>query len=294
MIYDINELDDRAQRMKVCWDKANNFYNTFAGDFLETAKALQSGRYGNDWTVAKWLFIKIGVWEKSVLALLKAHQNTLAGEQREMIEAAKKEQQRKNAEERQAKRLAAAQAKARRAAEKAQEQQAKVVAEAQAKALREADQQAREEQKKLAEAEQKRTRKNANSRKNYAQRRKTALAASQTAAKATTEQAMIAVVHSANPRAAILLKECVEIERTNRIELGCRYAELQQLCSDKQLGVNPETGKPWFWGAWCKENIKRSRRDIARCILEFLGHNVPKNSEPENVVPFAFPKQALL
>jgi hypothetical protein len=35
----------------------------------------------------------------------------------------------------------------------------------------------------------------------------------------------------------------------SRIELGRRYPEMQEIVNNKQAVINPETGKPWFWGA---------------------------------------------
>jgi len=278
MIRDIKELDDKSQRMRVTWDKANNYFNTFSGDLLEVADALSSGRYGNDWTLSKWLLIKVGIFERSTLTILKAHQNALADDQREKLAARERERARERAAAQAAAEAAAREAAATRARERA----AALAAAAEARAQRERERQARE-------AEKKRQKAAAASRTSYKKRRDAATAAAREAArKAAEEAARKAAAKAAqaaaqtNPRLGVLLAECAQIEKTSRVELGRRYAEMREIVEAQHAGINPATGEPWLWDAWREVLLQRSWRDTHDCIAQFMQF---VNDDSDNVVP---------
>ena len=83
MIYSITDRDDDAARMKVCWKKMDNFLRTFAIDYFRAEKEFADGKYGSDWPFRRWLLLKVGVAEDSVLTALKAREHALADAQRE-------------------------------------------------------------------------------------------------------------------------------------------------------------------------------------------------------------------
>lgn len=118
MIEDINELDDLGARMKVAWKKANNYFVLFAEDYRRAKVIIASGRYGHSVNIDQWLTKNVGVFESTVLAKIKAHQRSLAGETREWVlteEIQNKKQKRLRAEAIKAERIAA---RAKKQAEK--------------------------------------------------------------------------------------------------------------------------------------------------------------------------------
>jgi hypothetical protein len=66
------------------------------------------------------------------------------------------------------------------------------------------------------------------------------------------------------------LNACTEIERKSRVELGKEYTALRELAHKGLLGKNPK-GRLWGFKPWCETYIKKSHRDIYRCIDEY--HN---------------------
>ena len=91
-----------------------------------------------------------------------------------------------------------------------------------------------------------------------------------------------------NEAAVPYLMACAETERKSRIELGQQYQALKDLADQRLLGRNPQ-GKHWFFTSWCAVYIRRSRRDILKCITEFHesknGASCPISPD-ENVVQF--------
>lgn len=275
MIDDIKELDDLAHRMGVMWDKANNFYVSFAGDLLKVSEALQSSRYGNDWTLAKWLFVKAGMFEKPIMMILKAHQNAIAEEDREKLEMIERDRKHAVRAAKEEARIAAAKATAIKTVER---EVARIAAETAAAEKAEADRVAKEARDKAERDSQKekgKERKRVRDR-DYRKRRNAATA------KARASAAVLATAE--NPRLNALLSECYQLERLTRVELGRRYAEMQEIVNNRRAGLNRMTNKPWFWGAWCEAHIKRSRQDVGKCIKDFLSHSCDKTSD--NVVHF--------
>jgi hypothetical protein len=97
MIYDIRDLDDTAQRLNVAFAKASNYWNTFAQDFFRIRAEFAAGKYGSDWTFARWLALKAGLFEESTLAMLRAHEGALAAAERAQVRAAQDEKRRDRA-----------------------------------------------------------------------------------------------------------------------------------------------------------------------------------------------------
>jgi hypothetical protein len=94
MIYDIRDLDDAGQRLRVSFAKAGNYWNTFAQDFFRIRDEFAAGKYGSDWTFARWLALKAGLFEESTLAMLRAHEGALAAAERAQVRSAQDEKRR--------------------------------------------------------------------------------------------------------------------------------------------------------------------------------------------------------
>jgi flagellar biosynthesis GTPase FlhF len=171
-----------------------------------------------------------------------------------------------------AKRKTDAEVRARKAEERQQKETIRETALAEKRARQEA-----------AELERERRRRNKAARESYHERKERALTAHQQQQKAAAADAI------ENPRVKILLAECQEIEKTSRIELGRRYAELQDIVNSGQLGKNPATGRAWAWTTWAEKYIEKSRSDIHRCITEFVssGDNFHEEIVDSNVVPLS-------
>ena len=97
MIYDIRDLDDTGQRLRVSFAKASNYWNTFAQDFFRIRDEFAAGKYGSDWTFARWLALKAGLFEESTLLMLRAHERALAAAERAQVRAAQDEKRRDRA-----------------------------------------------------------------------------------------------------------------------------------------------------------------------------------------------------
>lgn len=272
MIHDIADLDDIGQKLRITWKKANDFMASFARDYFIVAQELKSGKYGNDWNMAKWSAHKIGVFESSIVRRLKAHADALADDERQERDRVEAEQQRAKQVKRQAQQAEKEQKQQARQAEKElklQVQQAEKIEADQRRIAKEAERQAEEAAKKREKA-------NAKARDTYHERKQAAL---------VKVKESLPVVD--NPRAAALLAKADGIERKSRVELGEIYAELQELALNKQLGINPATGKYWAWTPWSKAHITRSYQDIHKCIVEYIASC--DYSHDETVVPFAKP-----
>jgi len=269
MIHDIKELDDIAHRMGVMWDKANNFYVSFTGDLLAVKTALESGRYGSDWTLAKWLFIKAGMFQKPIFTVLKAHQNSMAEEHREKLALADRDRQLVVREDKVAEKRAARLTAA----------QARVVASQQRLEIAQAEQKARELERDIRIAQ-----KAALAAVKEPSRRRKPKPKPNRRKPAVKAKIAVAVSTEVNPRLAALLVECSYFEKDNRTALGRRYVEMKDIVTNKkQAGIDPSTGNRWFWEAWCKAHIEgRGPRDIRKCMEAYR-----RNGRfSENVVAF--------
>jgi len=272
MIKDIKELEPEAAVLRVEWTKAHNYWATFTRRFLAVKRRFDAGEYGSDWTMSRWLWIHAKLNERQIMDMLKVFERALADEERVQVQIENERIARE-------KRRAAAQAKATRAAQKAEKRRQR---EAELAAKCEASE-AKRIAKEAAEADKKRLQRNKASRKYYRKTRDAALAAREEQERIAAAEA-IAADTQVNPRAAVLLAEIDQIEKVNRVELGRRYAELQAMSNNNQLGLNPKTNKHWGWGAWCEVHIRRSVRDIYQCIEEFVRSS---HKHSDNIVPLA-------
>ena len=82
---DVSELDQTARLLQVSWNKANNYYVSFAKSFLETKKRFDSGEFPG-WTYAMWLGQKAGLMESQVLKQLKNFNNVISGDDNRSID----------------------------------------------------------------------------------------------------------------------------------------------------------------------------------------------------------------
>jgi hypothetical protein len=67
---------------------------------------------------------------------------------------------------------------------------------------------------------------------------------------------------------AKLLANCEKIEKTSRVDLGEQYAAMKEIVDSGQAGKDAD-GKLWVWTRWAKFYIKRSERDIRKCVDEY-------------------------
>lgn len=278
---DIEELDDTAQRLRVSWRKANNYYASFAREMLEVKQAIDSGAYGSEWTFSKWMLKKAGLFENQVMAQLRVFSRVIAAENRDKIEAENRRAiaEKKAAAEREAaaRRTAAAEKRAaaaeRRAVKEHQKRQkAAFLAEqrASAAAAKQDAQDAKKHRGAKAREEQRNQARREYKRRWDQERKQKAMAA---AVPATSDNAEL----------ARLLDECRGIEKTCRIDLGRRYAAMKLIVETQQAGKDAN-GKHWTWLKWAKLHIQRSREDIWKCIQEHVAScNI---SHDENVVMF--------
>jgi hypothetical protein len=58
---DISELDQRANYVRVTWNKMINYAGTFARELQELEREFSSGKYGPEWTFSRWLGVKCGM-----------------------------------------------------------------------------------------------------------------------------------------------------------------------------------------------------------------------------------------
>jgi hypothetical protein len=80
-----------------------------------------------------------------------------------------------------------------------------------------------------------------------------------------------------------LLEQAAGVEAKSRIDLGRIYLAMKEEVLMQRAGRD-ERGALWTWGKWAAVYIKRSRRDINRCI-EAFGTSRP-NSQSEDVIQF--------
>jgi len=271
MIRDIKELDDIGHRLRVTWAKANNFYGTFAHSYLEVCKRLEKGEYGSDWTTARWTVLKVGVFQETVIAILKAHQRALANEQRQTIAEAE-------AAQRQAKAAERAETAARNAAKKAAVAAAKATA-AEPDIVRKIKVYLKREKVDgevisgldtlLTEPQTKQQAKRKTRRGGgrHAQPTKPV--------KPRPEDAEAAAWIEASERALTL----------GRVEAGEYYLKLREKVKAKQAGKDPRTNQAWGWKAYVEQYVPRSLRDVNRCIKEFRT-SCPDSSQTDTVIKF--------
>jgi flagellar biosynthesis GTPase FlhF len=118
VIKDIKDLDDPAQRLKVMWEKANNFFRNFTLEYIPIREALVKGEYGSDWlNIDRWMLTKVGISDRTVLDVIDAFKRSYAHDEQEKLESLRKEQAAAKRREKETKELEAAKRRQERAAE---------------------------------------------------------------------------------------------------------------------------------------------------------------------------------
>jgi len=253
----MTDLTGAAHQLNVLWKSGRDKYASFFTVLGEVRNEVGSDAL-NDWCI-----VNLRLHIDTIVRILGLLRDTDA--QRERLEL-------RDALE--AKRKTDADRRDRKEAERLQRQ-----------VIRQAALEEKRAAKEAAEQERARQRRNKAQRESYHERKERALAAHQ------QKQAGAAVDAIDNPRVKILLAECQEIEKTSRVELGRRYAELQNIVNSGHLGKNPATGRTWSWTTWAELHIQRTRRDIYNCIVEF-GNSFPNPHESNvnnNIVPLSRP-----
>lgn len=140
MPHPIEELDEQAQLMRVSWKKAFNYHSNLAKTLLEVKAAIETGRFGPEWTTEKWLLRKAGLFQHQLVKKILVYSKLMASEDREKLEADKEEAARKRRDKAEEKRQDAAAARVaarlrreREAKAREQEKQERAAAKAEAK-----------------------------------------------------------------------------------------------------------------------------------------------------------------
>lgn len=276
---DIEELDDTAQLMRVSWRKAHNYYATFARTFVETKAKLDSGEYGPEWTMQRWMIRKAGMFEDQVIRQMAVFLRAVAADEREMIE-----QENKRIKEE--KRAAAEKEKQEKAAAKAIKDQEKKKLEEENRLKKQAEEVEKERQREILRVQHEAR------RKRQEEEQKAALKAKKKAAAVKEKKVITLPKDGPSPEAHTLLAECAAIEKTSRIELGKRYVALKKRVDSRMEGKDAN-GRWWKWGAWSAAYIHgRGLRSIEMYMKAFrdsedLSSHVSNTfSQEENVVHF--------
>jgi hypothetical protein len=253
---DITELDETAQRLKVSWRKANNYYASFASQLLEIRRQIESGAYGSEWTFSGWLLKKAGLFESQVMTQLKVFSRVIAAEEREKIEQANIEIAVQKRAEKRAAAAAVAQRKNERAIAKAHEAREREAFRAEKTAEKQVVQ-----QRKATEAEKVERAKKREEKRNALRR-----------------------APPANATLRELLAQAATVEQKSRAELGRLYAAMKEEVQTERAGTD-EDGHRWTWRRWVAAFIpERSYADIDKCIVEYRASCATAQSE--NVVHF--------
>lgn len=80
---DISELDDRANYVRVTWRKMINYASTFTKEIHEIEEIFKSGKYGPQWTFARWLGAKCGMSERTTYRVIAELHKVASDDQRE-------------------------------------------------------------------------------------------------------------------------------------------------------------------------------------------------------------------
>ena len=96
---DISELDDRALHMRAAFKKSTDYMMSFCVDFFHVSQAIGSGRYGPEWTLNKWLMLKLHVSERHARRRIQMFKDALAADEREKFEKQTQELREERAQE---------------------------------------------------------------------------------------------------------------------------------------------------------------------------------------------------
>jgi hypothetical protein len=76
-----------GQRLGVSWQKANNYWSSFATLFFDIKDQFANNAYGPEWNFTKWLMVKAGLAEEQCMRQLKNYKDAIAADQNEKIAA---------------------------------------------------------------------------------------------------------------------------------------------------------------------------------------------------------------
>lgn len=220
------DFTETGARLRVLWNRGRQIYSTF---FAELATVRQE--FNDDARFADWCFydLKISV---SILqnasALLKKADTKRVQDELMLV-----------------KRFAAAEAKAKKDAERLKKQQQ------------------RDEKTEADKREERRRR----------QRERRARIKDETKSVRIPE----------NPRLIELIAEVRQINKVSRAECGRRFTEMQRMVNSGEAGRD-EFGKKWRWQRWATLHIDFTVRWVNKCIEEFR-NNGSQNDSAHNVVP---------
>jgi hypothetical protein len=134
MPHPIEELDDKVQLMRVSWKKAFNYHNNLARTLLEARALIESGRFGPEWTLSRWMSLRCGLNLDQLVKMILVYSKLMNSEDREALEDHKERaarERREKAEERRKDAIARrAAAKERRESEARAREQEKLEREA--------------------------------------------------------------------------------------------------------------------------------------------------------------------
>ena len=262
---DVTDLDETAQRLRVSWRKANNYFASLASVLFDTKKQFDAGMYPG-WTFETWLLRKAGLSEPYVMQQLKVFQRVISAEAREKVERATIEiAARKRAEKQ------AVAAERRVALEERRAAAANRRADAEEK-LREQEALRRAREAEAAAAKRKAPKHP--KRHEYWNKHK------------ADKRIKLAEAGPENVVLQRLIAEAAAIEKPVRSELGRVYLAMKTIVENKQAGRDAN-GHPWTWTGWVRSYLNRSRKDVWRCIEEYQALVAScHNEQDENVVQF--------
>jgi len=241
------DFTDSAQRLRVMWNKGRNMYSAFYTE-LDNVRREVGDEHFADWCFHK-LRISLSILNETARVLKSADASVVKAELAKARDA-----------EREAKKRAAEQTKLEREKAKVRRERLKKEEEERVAAKAREDAKIAEKARKVAERARERNKENRE--------------------KKTIE---LTVQGPENPVLRQGLENCRRIETASRVELGREYAKMKEEVVMRRAGKNA-SGKLWTWGEWANFYIKRSARDINKCIVEF-GASCPI-PQVENVIQF--------
>jgi hypothetical protein len=285
MTVSVENLDDKAQLLRVSWSKMHNYVASFATTWFELKKNFDAGKY-DGWTFAMWVGQKAGLPEEGVNKILLALHRGIAAEHRVEAERAERDRRAAFEVERQRRREEAA-AKRQAAAQEREQKRQEIAARKAAVVAR---------------------RKTAAAKAVIVERVPAAVAAKHPGAakrsrggQGDPNSPRAVYMHErrarlkrelqshppANATLAQLLTECSAIDENHRVALGQRYAAMRDICQRGEAGKD-EDSKLWTWPKWSKVYIKRPQNDILHCIEDYEEFLLKATSSPvmesQNVV----------
>jgi hypothetical protein len=225
------DLEDKAERLRVVWEKARNMYTSFFAELSEVSESMKPEEFH------RWCYEKVGV---SLSVALKT-----ADVLRE-ADALHVKAQLKHVDTMATTAVRQERAKAKEAEANAKKAQA----EAQQATL---DLTAKKEETKLKIESTK--------------KRRVALNEIKSDFHYVPEDRDVAKI----------LERIATRDTRTRTENGEDFLKLKEMVKDGRMGNNPATSKKWTWTKWAPMALKRSLRDVDKCISEYIGHNARKS-----------------